>query len=317
MRAPKQAKRWKASHSWRVRVWRFRRAAAKTVRDFDRNDYLTQAAALAFYFFLALFPLLIFLAAALAYVPVPHLFDRIQHLLAVVAPPDVMSVVQRIFADILQRHAELLSASIAVAIVAASSGFDAMITALNLAYDVPERRPFLKRRVVAVGLTLLTGAGTVAVLAATVLGPRFGEWLVIAAQSGWVFAAFWPWLRWVAITLLTVLSVEVIYFVAPNVKQKVGRQIPGAALAVASWVGASWGLSWYLRSFAEYNRTFGTLGAVVALMLWLYLSALAILLGAELNAELAKAWREWPERVREGREAATAEESSGSDPTGK
>lgn len=308
---------WKSSISRAVLLRRMKRALVSTMRDFDRNDYLTQAAALAFYFFLALFPLLIFLAAALAYVPVPHLFDRIEDLLAVVVPPDAMGVVRRIFEDVLQRHAELLSVSIAVAVVAASSGFDAMITVLNVAYDVPERRPFLKKRLVAVGLTLLTGMGTVVALVAIALGPRFGEWLAIAMQSGWVFAALWPWLRWAAIALLTVFSVEVIYFIAPNVKQTVQGQIPGAALAVASWVGASWGLSWYLSSFAEYNRTFGTLGTVVALMLWLYLSALAIILGAELNAELKKAWGQEPEPKQAEREDDAEKQSTEPTPMGK
>lgn len=278
----------KRSHPGTLLLRRIAQALVNTTLDFIRNDYLDHAAALAFYFFLSLFPLLIFLAAALAYVPVPHLFDRILDLLVPVVPPDAMGVVRRIFRDILQRNAELISLSIAGAVLAASTGFAAMMTVLNVAYDVPEGRPFLRKRLVAVGLTLLTGAGTILVLVAVALGPSFGHFLAIYLRSGWVFAAVWPWARWAAIALFTVFSVEVIYFVAPNVKQTILAQLPGAAVAVLSWVAASWALNWYLRSFAEYSRTFGTLGAVVALMLWLYLSALAIIFGAQLNAELMK-----------------------------
>ena len=264
------------------------RALAGTGRDFVHNDYLTHAAALAFFFFLALFPLLMFLAATLAYVPVPHLFDRILNLLAVVAPPNAMGVVRAVLRDTSSRPAELLSIGIAGAVVSSSGGFSAMITALNIAYDVPEDRPLWKKALLSVGLTLLTGIGTIVALLSIALGPRFGFWLASHLHGAAAFAVAWPYLRWLLITLITVLSVESIYFVAPNVRQRFLAQIPGAALAVFSWVAASWALNWYLRSFAQYNYTFGALGAVAALMLWLYLSALAIILGAELNSELLK-----------------------------
>lgn len=264
------------------------RALAGTARDFVRNDYLTHAAALAFFFFLALFPLLMFLAATLAYIPVPHLFDRILNLLAVVVPPNAMGVVRAVLRDTGRRPAELLSIGIAGAVVSASGGFSAMITAINIAYEVPEDRAFWKKALLSVGLTLLTGLGTIVALLSIALGPRFGIWLTSHLHTGSAFAVAWPYLRWLLITLITILSVEIIYFVAPNVRQRFLAQIPGAALAVFSWVSASWALNWYLRSFALYNRTFGALGAVAALMLWLYVSALAIILGAELNSELLK-----------------------------
>ena len=267
---------------------RLRSALANTVRDFDRNDYPTQAAALAFFFLLSIFPLLIFLASLLAYVPIPNLFDQILDILAVAVPRNAMGVVTGVLHDVLRTNSELLSVGIAGAIFAASSGFTAMINVLNLAYDVREGRPYWKKRVVAIGLTLLTGMGAGIALVAIALGPQFGNWLASRVHVAWAFAAVWPYVRWCVIAVFTVLSVELIYFIAPNVKQKVLIQIPGATFAVFSWLAASWGLNWYLRTFAHYNKTFGALGAVVALMLWLYVSALAIILGAELNAELLR-----------------------------
>ncbi len=267
---------------------RVRRALAATARDFDRHDYLTQAAALAFYFLLSIFPLLIFLASLLAYVPVPNLFNQILDVLAVVVPSNAMGVVKGVLHDVLDTNPELLSVGIAGAILAASSGFTAMINVLNIAYDVLEGRPYWKKRLVAIGLTLLTGSGAGVALTAIALGPQFGQWLASHLHVAWVFAALWPYVRWSAIAGFAVLSIEVIYFLAPNIKQKFLVQVPGATLAVLSWIMASWGLSWYLRSFAHYNKTFGALGAVVGLMLWLYISALAIILGAELNAELLR-----------------------------
>jgi membrane protein len=258
------------------------------VHDFECNHYLTHAAALSFFFLLSIFPLLIFLSTALAYVPIPHLFDQILDFLAMFMPQDAMGVVRRVLHDVLRTNPELLSAGVAAAVFAASSGFTAMIDVLNIAYDVREGRPYWEKRLVAIALTLLTGVGAVFALAAIALGPQFGMWLANHLHAGWAFGAAWPYIRWLAIAVFTVLSVELIYFVAPNVKQRFVVQIPGAILAVLSWIAASWGLSWYLRSFAHYNKTFGALGAVVALMLWLYVSALAIILGAELNSEILK-----------------------------
>jgi membrane protein len=124
-----------------------------------------------------------------------------------------------------------------------------------------------KKRVLTLGLTLLTGIMVALALIAMVLGPSFGFWLTSKLGVSWMFATLWPYIRWVATITFTILSVETIYFLAPNVKQKFTAQIPGAVLAVGSWIVASWGLGWYIRNFAHYNKTFGALGAVVALML--------------------------------------------------
>ena len=178
-----------------VSLRRLRSALANTIRDFDRNDYLTQAAALAFFFLLSIFPLFIFLASLFAYVPIPNLFDQILEILAVAVPKNAMGVVTGVLQDVLQTNSELLSIGIAGAIFAASSGFTAMINVLNLAYDVREGRPYWKKRLVAIGLTLLTGIAAGVALVAIALGPQFGTWLASRAHVEWVFAAAWPSIR--------------------------------------------------------------------------------------------------------------------------
>jgi membrane protein len=99
-------------------------------------------------------------------------------------------------------------------------------------------------------------------------------------------AASWPYIRWFAVVGFTTLSVEVLYFIAPNLKQRFLAQIPGAVTAVVLWLASSFGLGLYLRSFSEFTSIYGTLGAMIALMLWFYWSSLAILIGAELNAQI-------------------------------
>jgi membrane protein len=266
-----------------AQVWA---ALVKTYNDFDRHNYLTYAAALAFIFLMSLFPLLIFLASLFAYIPLPNLFEQTLEIMAKIVPADAMGVVRGVLKDVLRTNPKLVSFSIAGAIFAASSGFSALIGLLNIAYDVPEGRPYWKTRLIAFGLTLLTGLMVVLVLVVTVLGPGFGTWLAERFAIAGLFAVLWPYLRWLLIAGFTVLSVEAIYFLAPNAKQRFQDQIPGAIVAVSSWIVASWGLGWYVRHVAHYNQTFGALGAVVGLMMWFYVTGLALMLGAEINAEL-------------------------------
>ncbi|MGH9502839.1 MAG: YihY/virulence factor BrkB family protein [Terriglobales bacterium] len=265
------------------------RALRRTYHDFDRNNYLIYAGALSFFFFLSVFPLLIFLSCILSYVPIPNLFGQILKIMSTVVPGDAMGVVRGVLHDVLSSSPELLSFSIFGAIFAASGGFSSLITILNIAYDVHEGRPYWKTRLLAYGLTLLTGAMTVIALIFIALGPGFGNWLAHRLHAGWLFAMIWPYIRWTAIAIFTVLSVETIYFLAPNVKQRFVSQVPGAVLAVSTWIVASWGLGWYLQHVGDFNQTFGTLGALVALMLWFYGTALALILGAEINSELLHA----------------------------
>jgi membrane protein len=121
------------------------------------------------------------------------------------------------------------------------------------------------------------------------LGPEFGNWLAAKLHLSWMFAMTWPYLRWVISVAFTVLAIELMFYWAPNVKQRFWATLPGAAVGVGFWIAASYALGLYFQHFAHFNRTYGALGAAVALMVWLYWSWFFILVGAEINAELLKA----------------------------
>jgi membrane protein len=121
-----------------------------------------------------------------------------------------------------------------------------------------------------------------------IVGPRFGEWLAARIHLSSLFILLWPYIHWTIAVGFTILAVEVLYFLAPNVKQRFLATLPGAILAVGCWVGLSYLLGVYFRHFAHFNKTYGTLGAAVALMVWLYWTGFAMLVGAEMNSELAK-----------------------------
>src|SRR5512133_2369057 len=149
-------------------------------------------------------------------------------------------------------------------------------------------RPFWKTRPLAVGLAFMTGALLLVALSVMIVWPRFGEWLAGKAHLSNVFILLWPCLHWTIAVAFTILAVETLYFVAPNVKQRFLATLPGAILAVGCWIGLSYLLGIYFRHFANFHNTYGTLGAGIALMVWLYWTGFAMLVGAELNAELAK-----------------------------
>jgi membrane protein len=248
------------------------------------------AAGLSYYFFLSLFPLLIFTAAMLAFIPIPNLFEEILNLMARFMPADAMGIVRNIVQGVMYPpRTGLLSIGILGTIWAATGGFNAMIEALNMAYDVSETRPYYRTRVLAIGMAFVIGLLVVIGLAFTILGPRFGEWVARIGWAGPVFAWVWPYIRWTIIIVTMVFSVELLYFWAPNVKQNFWHTLPGAIIGVGGWITVSYALGVYVERFANYDATYGTLGGVIALMLWFYFSATAILVGAEFNAEFLKA----------------------------
>jgi membrane protein len=121
-----------------------------------------------------------------------------------------------------------------------------------------------------------------------IVGPRFGDWLAARMDMSALFVFLWPFIHWIVAIAFTVIAVEILYLWAPNAKLRLRATLPGALLAVGSWIGLSFLLGVYFRHIANFNKTYGTLGAGIALMVWLYWTGFAILSGAELNGELAK-----------------------------
>jgi membrane protein len=276
-----------------VRPTSIKKALIGTYGNVVRNHTLQMAAALAYYFILSLFPALILLSAVVAYLPVPDLFNQALALLARFLPADAMGLMQRVLADVISPNkGTFLSLGILGTLWAASGGFAAMIEALNIAYDVRDDRPFWKTRPLAVGLAFLTGALLLIALSVMVVGPRFGEWLAARVHLSGLFVLLWPFIHWTIALGFTVLAVEALYFLAPNVKQRLRATLPGAVVSVGCWITLSYLLGLYFRHFGNFNKTYGTLGAAVALMVWLYWTGFAMLVGAELNEELAKISKE-------------------------
>jgi len=202
-------------------------------------------------------------------------------------PADCLGVVRQILTDVVNPHrGALLSFGLIGALWTASSGFAGMIEALNVAYNVPETRPYWKTRGLAVLMTFLVG-GLLLVASGTMLvGPKFGEWLSGELHLSFLWARIWPVVRWAVSGAFIVAAVENMYFLGPNVRQRFSHTLGGAVFAVAAWLALSSALGIYFHRFANLNRTYGALGGSIALMTWLYWSFFVILLGAEINSQV-------------------------------
>ena len=272
-----------------MRITGVKQAVVSTYKDLMRHHALQVAAALSYYFVLSVFPSLIFLSATVGWLRQQHLFGNVLGLMSRLLPPDTMHIVYSVLHDVLSNHrGTLLSFGMIGTIWVASSGFAAMIEALDIAYDAPDDRPYWKTRLLAVGLAAISGSLLLIALVVMIVGPRFGSWIAARLDVSSVFAVLWPPTRLTIAISFTVVAVEFLYFLAPNVKQRFRATLPGAIFAVIAWDGLSALLSLYFRHVANFNRTYGTLGGFIALMIWFYWTSFVLLVGAELNAELAK-----------------------------
>ena len=279
--------------------WRelFRRAVIDTIEDGCPG----LAAQLAFYFFLAVFPALLFLISLLAYLPVePAIVATLQRLHAVL-PQDVVILIERQVEQVLAAGSSgLLAVGIAGAVWSSSSALTAVILALNRAYDLEEFRPWWQTRLLAIGLTLALTVFVLAAFALVVGGADLAAWLASWIGAGHAFARLWGITQWPIAFALVVVAVDLVYRFAPNAEAEWVWITPGALLASGLWLLGSWGFRLYLTRLGDYGAVYGGIGGVVVLLLWFYVSGLALLVGAELNAEIDRAVPTRPETRRPG-----------------
>ncbi|MEH7075601.1 YihY/virulence factor BrkB family protein [Neobacillus drentensis] len=249
----------------------------------DEDDLPGLSAQLAYYFLLSLFPLLIVLFTLLPYFPIPH-----QDMLGVVrdfAPVEAMDLIEKNVHEIMNnRNGGLLSFGIIGTIWSASNGINAIVKAFNQAYNVKESRSFIVSR----GMAILLTFGMIFVLILAIVLPVFGReiGIFLFSQLGYTteFIKLWNALSWLVSAIILFLIFTGLYWIAPNVKIKCRSAFPGAAFATVGWIVSSLGLTFYVGNISNYSLTYGSIGAIIVLMIWLYISAFIIILGGEINA---------------------------------
>jgi membrane protein len=266
----------------------------RTVRGFGEDNLTDWAAALTYYSMLSIFPAMIVLTAALSLLG-PSATQTLIDNINTMAPGQAGDVLVNAITEL--QHSENLAGPLALiglvgALWAASGYIGAFMRASNAIYEMPEGRPVWKTLPLRVGLTLavvvLLAVCAVGIVATGAVADRVGKMLGIGSTG----VLMWDIAKWPVIAALVSLAFALLYWASPNVKHPGFRWLsPGGVLAVVVWILASAGFAFYVANFGSYNKTYGSLGGVISFLVWLWISNIAILLGAELDAELARGQR--------------------------
>lgn len=286
----------------------------ETIKEIGDDDVSGLAAEMAYHSILAIFPFLLFLAGLTAvlnrFFAVGDVTTRIVDKASDVLPQDATSLL-RSFTDqvVNSRGGGAVVFGLAGSIWAASSAIGSAMKALNRAYDVKEERGFIKRKLVAVGLT--AGFALMMITASVLIGTGSVMAGGLGKALGWKseFVQLWNILTLPAALVLVTAAVAMLYWLAPCTKHQFRWITPGALLFVVGWVLASLAFALYLSNFGSYNRTYGSLAAVIVLLVWLYWTNLLLLVGGELNAVLARR-HDNEYQAQEGRKPAGAGSSA-------
>jgi membrane protein len=265
----------------KLSAWRVIKLATA---DFFADDMPTYASALAYRVLFSLFPFLIFLTTLLGFLGLPEFFNWLREQAAYVLPAEAMTLVNTVLGEVQAPQGGLMSLAIAVAVWSASAAVVGTMDALNVAYAVTERRPAWKRLLVSILYTLALALMLIIAAGMMVTGPAFLSWLTRYVGLDSFFIAAWTWLRWPIAVFALMIVVAIVYWAAPNVKQPFRFITPGSVLAVTTWIAASVAFGYYVQTFGNYNKTYGSMAAVVVLLFYFFLSAAVMLFGAEVNA---------------------------------
>ncbi len=264
----------------------------RTGREALADDVLSLAAQQAYYFFFALFPALLALLSIASFFPIANLTDEVVAWLGRVAPGDVVSIIKDEITNISDSNSGgVLTFAFLFTIWSSSAAMMAMITTLNTAYGITESRPWWKTRLTAIGLTVGMALFILVSMTLIVAGPTLAEQLASYLRLGEAFEWTWKIVQWPVVFALVATAIALVYYFAPDVEQDWVWITPGSVLATALWVIVSLGFKFYLTSLGgqETYKSYGVIGGVMVLLLWFYLSGLAVLIGAELNAEIEHA----------------------------
>ena len=262
-----------------------KRTAKETIDD----DCVGIAAQLAYYFALALFPALLFVVALASYLPYNVISDVVAALDSI-APPEVLEIIRKQLESIVAGEApSVLTIGILGALWSSSGAMTSIVSALNTAYDVPETRPWWKVRLTAIALTIALVMFVLLSFVIIVAGPEAGRWL-----TGWlglseVFDTVWRYARWPIVFTLATTGIAIVFYYAPDADQDWIWITPGSILTTVLWILFSMGFRIYVTRVGDYTATYGALAGAAILLLWLYLSGLALLIGGELNSEIEHA----------------------------
>ena len=275
---------------WELGGQDWRTFAKRVWADIGKDRIFGRGAELAYYFLLALFPLLLFLTSVIGILlgSGTGLRHSLFEYLSAVLPGSAYDLVSKTMYEVSDASGGgKISFGILAALWAASNGMGAISDSLNAAYHVEESRPWWKQRLTAVGLTIALGVLIISALVLVLYGGQIANWLAASFGFGDAFTILWKVLQWPIVLIFLLLGFALIYYWGPDLKDQDWKWVtPGAVVAVALWLLVSFGFKIYLHYFDSYSKTYGSLGAVIILMLWFYFTGVAILIGGEVNSDV-------------------------------
>ena len=262
----------------------------RTWREVIEDDVLGLAAQLSYYFFLALFPAILFLLALASFFSLSNITDDVARSLGPFVSPQVLELIQEQMRRLANNdNSGLLTFGVAGALWSSSAAIVSIVGALNRAYDIEEARPWWKVRLIAIALTLGVAVIVIIALSLVLVGPTLASALGRVTGLGAPFEWTWLVLQWPLVFALVAIAIGLIYYFGPDAEQDWVWITPGAIAATILWLVVSLLFKMYVANFTDYEGSYGVVGAVIVVLLWFYLSGIAILTGAELNAEIEHA----------------------------
>ncbi|EOU2214547.1 YihY/virulence factor BrkB family protein [Listeria monocytogenes] len=251
-----------------------------------RNDVSGNAAQLAYYMLFSIFPMLLIAATLLAYLHIDK--DSVFNMIKEFAPDQIMDFLEENLNNLLtQKNGGLLSIGIIATLWPASNGMNAVMKSLNKAYGVTNKRNYVVQRLLSMFFTLAMLATVGATLLLLVFGQQIGMFLINHLNFSEDFLSFWNNLRWTVTLIVIFVVFTFLYWVAPNRRSTLISVLPGALFSTIGWTVASVGFAYYVNNFGNYSATYGSIGVIIILMLWFYLTGIILMIGGELNATLA------------------------------
>ena len=278
---------------WKFGGLKWKELGKRVFGEIQKDDVFGRAAQLAYYFLLALFPLLLFLTSVIGLLlgSGTGLRHSLFNYLSQVLPGSAFNLVDSTIYEVTAASSgSKVTFGLLAALWAASNGMGAITQALNAAYNVTESRPWWKQRLTAVGLTLVLSVLIISALVLLLYGGRLAEHIGGSYGFGEAFVIGWKVVQWPIVLAFMLLAFALIYYLAPDLHEQSWAWVtPGSVVGVALWLLVSLSFKLYLHFFDSYSKTYGALGAVIVLMLWLYLTGAAILIGGEVNSEIENA----------------------------
>jgi membrane protein len=275
---------------WKTGLVKWRELIPRVVKKFRLDRCSDQSAQLSYYFFFAVFPLLLFLTALLGLFVEPGSFlhKAVSNYISTVLPGSAARFIENELGEISKgSSAGKLSIGLVAALWSASSGMSAIIKSLNIAYGATRKRPWWREKLLAIGLTIVVTILMVGALLLVIYGGDMARNLATQMGLGHPFAVIWGIAQWPVLLLFVVLAFSLVYYFAPNIKHLHWHWLmPGTAVGVTLWLLVSFGFRYYVHYFSRYNVTYGSIGAIIILLLWFYLSGIAILVGGEVNSAI-------------------------------